>query len=41
MLRVFVNCALCNGVNKTPQFLPFSIAKGGIKITAHLSIAEG
>ncbi len=22
-------CKLCNGVSKTPQFLPFSIAKGG------------
>jgi hypothetical protein len=32
---------LCNGVNKTPQFLLFSTAKGGTKTIAHLSIAEG
>jgi hypothetical protein len=31
---------LRNGVNKTPQFLLFSLAKGGIKTIAHLSIAE-
>jgi hypothetical protein len=34
-------CKLCNGVNKTTEFLLFSIAKGGKKTTAHLSIAEG
>jgi hypothetical protein len=28
------------GVDKTPQF-PFSMAKGGTKTTAHLSVAEG
>jgi hypothetical protein len=33
-------CKLCNGVNKTPQFLLFSMAKGGTKTIAHLSIAE-
>jgi hypothetical protein len=22
-------CKFCNGVKKTPQFLPFSMAKGG------------
>jgi hypothetical protein len=22
-------CKLCSGVNKTPQFLPFSMVKGG------------
>jgi hypothetical protein len=33
-------CKLCNGVNKTPHFLIFSIAKGGTKTIAHLSIAE-
>jgi hypothetical protein len=32
---------LRNSVNKTPQFLLFSIAKGGTKAIAHLSIAEG
>jgi hypothetical protein len=32
---------LCSGVNKTPQFLLFSMAKGGTKTIAHLSIAEG
>jgi hypothetical protein len=26
-------CTLRNGVNKTPQFLLFSIAKGGAKTT--------
>jgi hypothetical protein len=34
-------CKLCNGVKKTPQFLLFSMAKGGTKTIAHLSIAEG
>jgi hypothetical protein len=34
-------CKLHNGVNKTPQFLRFSMAKGGTKTIAHLSIAEG
>ncbi len=34
-------CKLCNGVCKTPQFLLFSMAKGGTKTIAHLSIAEG
>ncbi len=37
-------CKLRNGVNKTPQFLQFllfSMAKGGTKTIAHLSIAEG
>jgi hypothetical protein len=34
-------CKLSNGVNKTPQFLLFSMAKGGTKTIAHLSIAEG
>jgi hypothetical protein len=38
MLRAFVNC---NGVNKMPQFFLFSIAKGGTKTIAHLSIVEG
>jgi hypothetical protein len=33
-------CKLHNGVNKTPQFLLFSIAKGRTK-TMHLSIARG
>jgi hypothetical protein len=34
-------CKLRNGVNKTPQFLLFSMAKGGTKTIAHLSIVEG
>jgi hypothetical protein len=34
-------CKLHNGVNKTPQFLLFSITKGGTKTIAHMSIAEG
>jgi hypothetical protein len=34
-------CKLRNGVNKTPQFLLFSMAKGGTKTIAHLPIAEG
>jgi hypothetical protein len=38
MLRAFVNC---NGVKKNPQFILFSIAKGGTKTIAHLSIVEG
>jgi hypothetical protein len=33
-------CKLCNGVNKTPQFLHFSSA-GGTKTILNLSIAEG
>ena len=33
-------CKLRNGVSKTPQFLLFSMAKGGTKTIAHLSIAE-
>jgi hypothetical protein len=34
-------CKLCNDVKKTPQFLLFSLAKGGTKTIAHFSIAEG
>jgi hypothetical protein len=34
-------CKLRNGVNKTPQFLLFSMAKGGTKTIAHLSIEKG
>jgi hypothetical protein len=34
-------CKLCHGVNKMPQFLLFSMVKGGTKTIAHLSIAEG
>jgi hypothetical protein len=34
-------CELRNGVKKTPQFLLFSLAKGGTKTIAHLSTAEG
>jgi hypothetical protein len=34
-------CKLHNGVNKTPQFLLFQMAKGETKTIAHLSIAEG
>jgi hypothetical protein len=34
-------CKLRNGVKKTTQFLLFSLAKGGTKTIAHLSIAEG
>ena len=30
----------CPAVLKTPQFLLFSMAKGGTKTIAHLSIAE-
>jgi hypothetical protein len=33
-------CELGNGVNKTPKFFLFSMAKGGTKTLAHLSIAE-
>jgi hypothetical protein len=32
---------LRNGVNKMPQFLLFSMAKGGTKTIAHLSLAKG
>jgi hypothetical protein len=34
-------CKLRTGVNKMPQFLLFSMAKGGTKAIAHLSIVEG
>ena len=34
-------CKLHKGVNKMPQFLLFSQAKGGTMTIAHLSIAEG
>jgi hypothetical protein len=34
-------CKLRNGVNKTPQFLLFSMAKGGTKTITSLSLAEG
>ena len=34
-------CKLHKGVNKMPQFLLFSMAKGGTKTIVHLSIAEG
>ncbi len=34
-------CKLRNGVRKTPQFLLFSLAKGGKKTIVHLSIVEG
>jgi hypothetical protein len=33
-------CKLRNGLNKMPQFLLFSMAKGGTKTIVHLSIAE-
>ncbi len=33
-------CKLHNGVNRTPQFLLFSMAKGGTKTIVHLSIAD-
>jgi hypothetical protein len=33
-------CKLSNSVNKTPQFLHFSIAKGRTKAIANLSIAS-
>jgi hypothetical protein len=33
-------CKLRNGVNKTPQFLLFSMAKGKTKTIVHLSIAS-
>jgi hypothetical protein len=33
-------CKLYNSVNKTPQFLIFSMAKGGTKTIARLSIVE-
>jgi hypothetical protein len=45
MVKAAINaarvCKLHNGVKKMPQFLLFSLAKGGTKILAHLSIAEG
>jgi hypothetical protein len=31
-------CKLSNGVNKMPQFLLFSMTKGGTKTIAHLSL---
>ncbi len=34
-------CKLRNGVNKTPQFLLFSMAKSGTKTIAHMSIERG
>jgi hypothetical protein len=34
-------CKLLNGVKTMPQFHLFSLAKGGTKTIAHLSIAEG
>jgi hypothetical protein len=34
-------CKLRNGVEETPQFLLFIMAKDGTKTIAHLSIAEG
>jgi hypothetical protein len=34
-------CKLRNGVKKTPQFLLYSLAKGGTKTIAHLSIYGG
>jgi hypothetical protein len=33
--------SIAHGVNKTPQFLLISMAKGRTKTIAHLSIAEG
>ncbi len=30
---------LCNGVNKTPQFLLFLMAKGGTKMLVHLGLS--
>jgi hypothetical protein len=33
-------CKLRNGVKKTPESLLFSLAKGGTKTIAHLSIVE-
>ncbi len=45
LVKVAVNaarvCKLCNGVKETPQFLLFSMTKGGTKTIAHLPIAEG
>jgi hypothetical protein len=35
------HCPWFNGVNQTPPFLHFPIAKGGTKTIAHLPIAEG
>jgi hypothetical protein len=34
-------CKLHNGVNKTPQFILFSMATGRTKTIMNLSIAEG
>jgi hypothetical protein len=34
-------CKLRNGVKKMPKFLLFSQTKGGTKMIAHFSIAEG
>jgi hypothetical protein len=34
-------CKLRNGGKKKPHFLLFSLAKGGTKTIAHLSIEEG
>ncbi len=34
-------CKMHNGIKKTPQFLLFSLAKGGTKTKAHLLVAEG
>jgi hypothetical protein len=34
-------CKLRNGLNKTPQFLLFSMAKGETKTIVHFSMAEG
>jgi hypothetical protein len=34
-------CKLRNSINKTPQFLLFSMVKGGTKAIAYLTIAEG
>jgi hypothetical protein len=33
-------CKLRNSVKKTPQFILLSMAKGGTKTIAHLSVAE-
>jgi hypothetical protein len=44
MVKAAVNaaciCKLHNGVKKSPQYLLFSMAKGGTKTIAHLSIAD-
>jgi hypothetical protein len=34
-------CKMCYGVNKTPQYLLFLMAKGVTKTIAQMSIAEG